>query len=381
MNNLCDYFQRKECQSCNLMPLGHIQAAKQKEQAVLKSLQIVDPKVSLIPIEILSNPFYSRTKAKIAISGSVEDPCIGFFNASESIQSLEECPLHVPIINAFLLFFKNQVIKENLAPYNLKTQKGEVKGLVIASNQAQIQVSVRIILRSRALEEKFKKIKNNFFSNFPELKVLALSIQPIHQASLDGEYEIFLSEEKFIWEEYNSIKVALSPTSFFQVTPFIASRLYQTANEWLTLTETNSILELYCGAGAFSLITASHSKKSLGIDITEDAIKAAGLSAQANKIPHLTFKTLDLEAHDPMSDFDFDTCIVNPPRRGLSKNIIDFLTLKKPKMLLYSSCNPESLVNNLMSLTSDYVIEKAQCFDMFPLTSHVETLCLLKLRQ
>jgi 23S rRNA (uracil747-C5)-methyltransferase len=376
MTEQCSYYQRGECRSCDLLPLGNKGAAKHKESKVKTALQHSNPAVAFEPLCVANSPLSSRTKAKIAVGGTVTDPILGFFNASASVQALDACPLHVPMINQFITFFHSQICEHQLTPYDIASQRGEVKGLILGCTYDQSALAVRIVLRSRALEEKFKKIRSHFFTSFPPLSVLTLIIQPQHQANFESEHEIFLTENQYIWERYGSCSVALAPQSFFQVTPVIATALYETARRWLSACSIEKILELYCGAGAFSIATAPLSKESLGIDITEQAIAAAKESAHAAQLTHLSFKAHDLEQSCTLPYAD--TVIVNPPRRGLSSAVLDTLMNMQPQHILYSSCNPDTLARDIQMLAPCYTIVRAQCFDMFPLTSHVETLCLLQ---
>jgi 23S rRNA (uracil747-C5)-methyltransferase len=376
MTEQCSYYQRGECRSCDLLPLGNKGAAKHKESKVKTALQHSNPAVAFEPLCVAESPLSSRTKAKIALGGTVTDPILGFFNASASVQALDACPLHGPMINQFITFFHSQICEHQLTPYDIASQRGEVKGLILGCTYDQSALAVRIVLRSRALEEKFKKIRSHFFTFFPPLSVLTLIIQPQHQANFESEHEIFLTENQYIWERYGSCSVALAPQSFFQVTPVIATALYETARRWLSACSIEKILELYCGAGAFSIATAPLSKESLGIDITEQAIAAAKESAHAAQLTHLSFKAHDLEQSCTLPYAD--TVIVNPPRRGLSSAVLDTLMNMQPQHILYSSCNPDTLARDIQMLAPCYTIVRAQCFDMFPLTSHIETLCLLQ---
>ena len=374
----CNYYTTNLCRSCDLLPLGLIEAAKEKEAKTHtllgKFLKNCDVEDIIIPIDA----FGSRSKGKIAIAGTSQDPHFGFFSAEQQMQVIEACPLHYSKINEVIAALKKFIIREKMEPYNLSTHKGELKGLVIATTQDQKSTMVRIILRSRALEEKFKKIKNELLSKL-SIDVLTLSIQPHHQAQLDGETEIILTDEKYIWERYGSIQVALAPKSFFQVTPEVATKLYQTASEWIKESEIKNLLELYSGAGAFTLSAADSCSFAVGIDITEDAIVAAKISAKKNGFSHLSFQVCDLENAIELPSLESPQCvIVNPPRRGLSDNVITFLLEKSPSTIIYSSCNPITLAKDLESLSCMYTLSKLQCFDMFPLTSHVETLCQLK---
>jgi 23S rRNA (uracil1939-C5)-methyltransferase len=145
----------------------------------------------------------------------------------------------------------------------------------------------------------------------------------------------------------------------------------------------NSIIDLFCGSGGFSFHLATHAKKVLGVEISDEAIELAKKSAIKNQIANVQFFTGNVDHIISTLEKgleEFDSILVNPPRRGLSEKLINFMKKNYFKFILYSSCNPESLKRDIDLLSSHFSLKEIIPFDMFPYTPHVECLVLLKLK-
>lgn len=220
--------------------------------------------------------------------------------------------------------------------------------------------------------------------------MVSLNIQPQHAAILEGEKEIFLTEQHTLEECFNQIPLFIRPQGFFQTNPQVAQGLYGTAQHWVQELPVHRLWDLFCGVGGFGLhcaqaLQAQYPDRIIqltGIEISASAIEAATLSAQKLGLKQVKFQSLDAKhfalAQSPAAQDDTpELVIVNPPRRGIGIELAQFLNQLAPHFILYSSCNAETMGKDVLHL-SDYQLKKVQLFDMFPHTSHYEVLCLLE---
>jgi len=270
-------------------------------------------------------------------------------------------------------------IKEcKLKPYDISTKQGELKGLIIYYSEETHQAYLRIILRSKESIDRIKKNISSLSSIFSSLKCISVNLQPKHAAVLEGEEEIFLTDQHYIQHQLGEIKFSLHPKAFVQTNPTIAQSLYTTASDWIKELGSVTFVEIFCGQGAFSFFCSEHTKSSVGFEINSEAVEQANLTAKSYQKSNLSFKTADAkDLNDEILNLKPDVLLVNPPRKGLSEGIKVILQ-NKPPFLIYSSCSVETLASDLKQLTHIYKIEKCQIFDMFPHTDHFETLVLLK---
>lgn len=173
------------------------------------------------------------------------------------------------------------------------------------------------------------------------------------------------------------MKFKISPASFFQVNPPQAENLYRAVCESAGLTGNETLLDAYCGVGTLSLIAAKQAKQVIGIEMIPDAVRDAEENAHRNQIGNASF--LSGRAEEKLNELgDIDVALLNPPRIGCARSLLEALLQKRPQRILYVSCDPATLARDLQILIEGgYRLERVQPFDMFPQTMHVETLVSL----
>lgn len=379
MKTFCTYYNEKICQSCDLITLDYSTQVQQKEKKLLEALHSINHPLLL---KTVSSPLVNfRNKAKFIVNGTAQMPYIGHSGQIKIDEKHEvlNCPVHIQKINDTLPIIKEFISLCTISPYNISTKKGEIKGLIIFHAEDSNSTYLRFILRSKESVDRIKKHSQFLLDKIEHLQVISANIQPIPHAILEGEEEIFLTERRSIDLKIMDTTIPLNPKAFVQTNQIMAQDLYKTAARWINESGKKSLIELYCGQGAFSFSAANSVNKILGIEINSDAVDAANLAAKNNNITHALFKQADAtKVIDEIEIFKPEILLVNPPRRGLGSGT-DIILQTKPSILMYSSCNYETLAADLVKLHPQYSITKIQIFDMFPHTKHFETLVELKL--
>lgn len=184
--------------------------------------------------------------------------------------------------------------------------------------------------------------------------------------------------DEYIYEEILGLKFKISVFSFFQTNTLGAELLYSKAREYVGNTKDMTVFDLYSGTGTIAQIIAPVAKKVVGVEIVEEAVEAAKVNAELNELDNCEFIAGDvLKVIDEIEDKP-DLIILDPPRDGINpkalRKIIDFGVDR----MVYISCKPTSLARDLEMLQqSGYQVEKACTVDMFPGTTHVETVVLM----
>ncbi|OGC04858.1 hypothetical protein A2276_02720 [candidate division WOR-1 bacterium RIFOXYA12_FULL_43_27] len=188
--------------------------------------------------------------------------------------------------------------------------------------------------------------------------------------------------EKFITDLIGPKRYYIYPQTFFQPNTLGAEILYGKVAEFAELTGKQRILGLYCGAGSIEVFLADHSKRAIGIDLSEFNIETAKENAKLNNLDNCIFHAGEVEKLLRDGKFDADVVVVDPPRSGLSGKAIKLiLGLNVPK-LIYVSCNPATFARDLAVLQEGkYSIKDLAAIDMFPQTTHLESIALLTLPQ
>ncbi|MDX8430573.1 MAG: 23S rRNA (uracil(1939)-C(5))-methyltransferase RlmD [Candidatus Algichlamydia australiensis] len=182
-------------------------------------------------------------------------------------------------------------------------------------------------------------------------------------------------DRPFLTETLNNLTFRIGPKDFFQINPKQALQLYNHTLKLASLTPTSRVLDAYCGVGTLTLLAAKHAQEVIGVESGRTAIQNARVNAQLNNMKNVTFHCDLLEQKIPTLG-TFDTIFLNPPRGGLHPQVLETILTHPPKKLLYISCDPATLSRDLSQLNKIFTVNTVQPFDLFPQTSHVETLVL-----
>lgn len=374
---LCQYYQADQCRSCKLLNIPYQQQLQDKQRQLRELFPFVDDVMLLPPVASAEKHF--RNKAKMVVMGTAVEPVLGIMNHHQQVIDLSACPLYPIEFQDAFVELRAFIQYANIQPYDVETKKGELKFILLTRSEATGLWMLRFVLRSQNCVAALRKHLPKLLKQLPLLSVCSVNLQPAHKAVLEGEIEIFLTEQRMLVERFNHVPLYIQPQSFFQTNPVLAATLYQTARAWTEDLPLVYIWDLFCGVGGFALHLAAPDRVVTGIEISASAIDCASRSAQELGLVNFHFQALDAAAFAQAQQQRPDLLVVNPPRRGLGPELCATVMQLQPQWLLYSSCNPQSLCTDL-ALLSQYQIKKIRLFDFFPHTSHAEVLCLLQLQ-
>ena len=372
----CEHFESHRCRSCSLLDNTY-NATLRHKQDVLTQLF---PDTRILPFEPSREVAGSRIRAKLAVTGTLEHPQIGFFDDQQTIVAVDDCPLHHSLINEFTQRLPSIIRETRLMPYNMQTDRGELKFVVLTCSPTHHQLMVQFVLRSREAIDRVRSLWRRMAdAEKQSIAVMSVNMQPVRSSTITGTEEIPISETTSLPIRFGDTELLFGPQSFLQTNFEIAAALYAAAGRVLQEHEAENVLDLYCGAGAFSLTACSHARSVFGIDISSNAIACADEAVQRNNRHNVQFlcRSLDQFTAGELAAQNFDTIICNPPRRGLDTASVTLIQTVKPRHIVYSSCNPVTLQRDVQLLASNYQIDHLQPFDMFPFTHHFEVLALL----
>lgn len=184
-----------------------------------------------------------------------------------------------------------------------------------------------------------------------------------------------LKGKGYIIEKLDDLKFIISPDSFFQVNTDGASKLYNKVLEFSQLKKEDKVLDLFCGTGTIGLYLSNYCESVIGVEINKSAVNDAIKNKKLNHIKNIDFICDDVSN---VNIKNIDVVVVDPPRSGLNKKMIEYLTNLDSRKIVYVSCDPITLARDLKMLKEKYNIKKIELVDMFPWTYHCETICVLE---
>lgn len=175
-----------------------------------------------------------------------------------------------------------------------------------------------------------------------------------------------------IKEKINNLEFLIGPNSFFQINTNMIANLYNSIKNFIT--PSSSLLDLYCGTGTIGIYLNEYFEHILGIDIVKENIENAFLNKEINKIDNISFQHQDASS---IENTYFDVVIVDPPRAGLGEKTKEHLLNINSKIIIYVSCNPNTLKKDIEKLKEKYQLVEITPVNMFPKTEHIECVSLL----
>ena len=281
----------------------------------------------------------------------------------------------------------NTILKESLAffqdaelpYYRVVNHEGYLRNLVVRKGIHTDEIMVNIVTSSQC---EFDMSKFADMINGLELKGNVVSI--LHTIN-DGLADAVQCDEMrilygvdYLHEEILGLKFKISPFSFFQTNTKGAEQLYTIARDFIGDHSNKVVFDLYSGTGSIGQLMAEKANKVYGIEIIEEAVVAANENAKLNGLDNCEFIAGDVKDTVKSLDVKPDLIIVDPPRPGIHKQAIKDICDFGAKEIVYISCNPKTLVDDLKDFIGyGYMPEKVKCMDMFPNTPHCESVVKL----
>ena len=369
----CALYDAGRCRSCQWLEKPYPQQLNEKQSLLEQLLSQTAVAAYLPPVTSALQGF--RNKAKMVVSGSVERPIFGMVARDGEPVDLCDCPLYPASFAPIFDVLKPFIARAGLTPYNVARKRGELKFLLLTES-SQGGMMLRFVLRSTSKLEQLRAALPWLQQQLPQLKVISANIQPVHMAILEGDEEIALTPDQALAECFNQVPLYIRPQSFFQTNPQVAADLYATARDWVAELPVSSMWDLFCGVGGFGLHCATPEMQLTGIEISAEAIACAQQSAEQLGLDKVSFAALDSTQFATSREQVPQLVLVNPPRRGIGAELCAYLSEMAPDYILYSSCNPSTMTQDIARL-ADYAVSRVQLFDMFPHTAHFEVLTLL----
>lgn len=388
-NNDCTAFPA--CGGCDFRHISYSAELCQKKNVVAAAFSKLGG-VDKLPddFEILPAPSLRayRNKAIYPVGSDRGGKIVyGFYRKnSHNIVSCSEkavCGIHPAFFDAAAKAVVSFMEKAGVKPYDEITGRGTVRAIYIRYGEVTGEVMVCIIAarpslpRTQLLIELLQKA-------VPGLKTVVVNENPSRTNALLGRKNVVLYGDGVITDVLCGNRLTLSPLSFYQINRAQCERLYARVLSYArTLGSVSEMraLDLFCGVGSITLTLAPFFKEVAGIEIVPAAIENARQNAAQNGIKNVIFFCADaLGAPEILREKHFspDLVVVDPPRKGLSPQICDFLIKNEAKHLIYVSCEPSTLARDIKLLSAGgFMLSNLSAFDMFPRTANVECVALL----
>ncbi len=379
----------KACGGCQIQAMAYEAQLQFKKNMVENNLRRIggfqeDVIAKMEPIVGMDDPYRYRNKAQFPI-GEKDGRIVAGFYASRThdIMECEDCLLGAKENKDILDVIISHMETYGIRPYNEETGKGLVRHVLTRVGFTSKEWMVCLVINGEKLPHE-EELCQELRTALPTISSISVSPNKERNNVIMGKTYRVLWGESYIKDSLKGIEYRISPLSFFQVNPVQTEKLYAKAVEFAALTGKENVWDLYCGTGSISLFLAREAKKVHGVEIIEQAILDARQNAKENGLTNTEFfvgKAEDVFEEQVLGSENpekIHVVVVDPPRKGCDEKLLHTMLKMEPDRIVYVSCDSATLARDLKILCEkDYQIERVQCYDQFPHTVHVETVCLL----
>ena len=376
----------KRCGGCKLQHASYKAQLDFKWDRVkdcVSKIGKLDPSIVKYPLG-MEEPWRYRNKVQLPIGLINGEVKIGFFAPrSHDIIDMESCLIQDEIGDKVVKLTREWIEKFNIRPYNVEgeyDEKGIVRHIMIRRGFTTNEVMIVLVTNGEKLPHK-EEFVDLMVKNIPGIKSVIQNINSKKTNVILGLESKTLWGEDTISDYIGDFRFNISPLSFFQVNPTQTEVLYGKALEYANLTGNEEVFDAYCGTGTITLFLSQKAKKVYGVEIIPQAIDNAWINAKENKVENVEFFVGESEVVIPdliNKGVKADVVVVDPPRKGCDKKLLDAITNIDAKKIVYVSCDPSTLGRDLKVLEENgYKTLEVQPVDMFPNTAHIENVALL----
>lgn len=379
VDRLCP--QAKLCGGCDFWHMDYEEEHRLKANRVRDALNRLAGE-TLESVPLLSAPMVAgyRNKAQYPVSSHRGRAYAGFYRAgTHQVVESRRClilPEEMDRVRDAVIDYMNYY---RVSAYNEQTHTGLVRHIYVRRGAVSGQILVCLAVNGRklphvpALIERLQKIAG--------FTTLSLSVNTKKGNAVLGDEFITLYGPGYIEDKLCGLYFRLSPRSFYQVNHYQAEQLYKTAIAMAQIRSTDFVLDLYCGVGTITLAMAKAAGVVRGVEVVEQAVQDARENARRNGVHNAEFfcgdagkAALELEKQGIRAD----VVVVDPPRKGISRDTVEALAAMEPRRIVYVSCDPATLARDVARLKEHgYGLKDVRAVDLFPRCAHVESVALL----
>ena len=385
----CEYFNL--CGGCTYQNLSYSDQLELKVSQVQKLLENnIESKYVLEKTVESPTEFEYRNKMEFTFGNSEKDGplTLGLHKKGSffDIINVNECLLMDEDFRKILDFSVKYFEVKGLPFYHKVSHEGYLRYLVIRKGDKTKELLVNLITSSQLTFDTSEWLESILGLNLSSKIVGVLhTLNDNISDTVNSEEETILYGSRDINEKIFDLNFRISPYSFFQTNSLGVEKLYEKVLDYVSQSnpENKVVFDLFSGTGTIGQVVSkmTNASKVYGIEIVEEAVNKANENARLNGLDNCEFIAGDVFAK--LDEFDKqgiepDIIILDPPRAGVREKAITKILKYNVKNIVYVSCNPKSLVQDLRLLEMNgYVAEKVCCVDMFPQTPHVETVVLM----
>jgi 23S rRNA (uracil1939-C5)-methyltransferase len=382
----CPYFGR--CGGCRLQHVAYPAQLRFKEKQVRDCLERLGglPPIEVRPILPAPDLYGYRNKMEFTVAGVADAATLGLHQADryDVVLDIDRCLLQSDTMNALLTAVRHEVTTRGLSVYEARGREegeGLLRFVTLREGRNTGEAMVNVVASAPDVA-RLAPLAEAVRTQVAATTSVLLNVNAKKASVAVGSEEHVLLGRDHIRESLHGVTFQVSANSFFQTNTVQAERLFALVEDACELSGIETVVDLYSGTGAISLLLARRCRHVYGIELAAAAVADAGRNARLNGIDNCTFLTGEVRHVLPslvQEGVHADVVVADPPRAGFHPRALSALAALAPARIVYVSCNPGTLARDLGDLARQgYRVEWVQPVDMFPQTPHIEAIARLR---
>lgn len=375
INPQCPYASK--CGGCDMQHIKYEDQLKWKQYKVEEVLGKFGHIEEIVGME---NPNNYRNKVHATFQVRKRKVVSGMYEENtHKVVDINNCMIQNEKANEIIETITRLLNNSRIEIYNEDTGEGLFRHVLIRTGHKSGQVMVVLVVASNYFPSRNKFVKA-LIKKHPEISTVVQNINNRKTSFVLGYEERNLRGSGFIVDTLCKKKFRISSRSFYQINSIQTEKLYNKVIEYANLRGDEVLLDAYCGIGTIGIIASDFVSNVIGVELNGDAVKDAIANSRLNKTDNVRIYKADASEFMralSIEEQKIDVLVLDPPREGSTKEFLESTKMLAPSKIIYVSCNPETQARDIELLKDEYEVVKIQPVDMFPFTSHVETVVLL----
>lgn len=371
-----------KCGGCQWQHIAYEYQLEAKQNQVIQALERIGgfncPPVAPVMAAPSSLGYRNKATYPLGMSATGQMQAGYYQKGSHQLINLNQCPVQDSRLNPLLAQVKQDIQQRGWRVYEERRHKGQVRHLALRIGRRTGEMLLTMVVKDWDLPG-IEAQAQEWLNRYPQLVGVSVNRNSERTNAIFGRETRCIAGRAYLLEQFAGLEFQVRPDTFFQVYTESAEALLQVIMQQLNLQGNEVLVDAYCGIGTLTLPLAKALRFCVGLEVQPEAVEQAQLNAQRNGITNVTFQVGPVEKLLPQLEITPDIVLLDPPRKGCDRVLIETLLQSSPRRIVYVSCKPATLARDLKLLCQDgkYRLTMVQPADFFPQTAHVECAAFL----
>ena len=374
---------QKVCGACQLQFIDYDYQLELKRQITEEAIHHIAGLDIEIPLTIASpqiKEYRHKVQYPVAETKVSKRLLAGYYKQkTHEIVNIKYCPIQPVICDEIIEFIRENAPEFCVSGYNEKKHTGDLRHVVLRCSASTGKVLVTLVVNSTKVFENLKNFANIIYEQIPQVVGVCVNFNPQKTNVILGKKSECICGEDFVEENILDKTFKIGSNTFFQVNPKSAENIFRYVKDYIKNNLQDAVvLDAYAGVTSFGVCISDVCKQIVSVEENSESVRLGEKIAKENGITNIEFHSGDAAEFFKNETRKFDAVILDPPRKGCTKESLDEAFRLSKGLIIYVSCNPATLARDLKILTEKGCrVKSIQPFDMFCHTYHVENVAII----